>query len=165
MAMNPELEGEIASGDAPPSVDDETNFDEDLIRAGVEIHEIVGAAQLIGVKSMTFDQLMTYINSRNEYQARAYADTEAVDRSRREHELQVQSRQNDLHDKQQDANRIIVEARYRALLATILVVGVAAGVLYGLLARVPADQLSQYLAPISGLAGIVVGYLFGREAK
>ncbi|MET9024086.1 hypothetical protein ABZW96_00530 [Nocardia sp. NPDC004168] len=130
-----------------------------------EIQEIIESSRLMGVESLSFDQMMTYITAKREYQASAYADTEAVDRARRDHELQAESRRTELIKEEAEAKNKILEARYRAGLAAALVAGTVAGVMFGIVKGLPAQELTQYLAPVSGLAGIVVGYFFGREAR
>jgi hypothetical protein len=57
-----------------------------------------------------------------------------------------------------------LEAYMRAFLAAALVLGTLSIVAYGVIARRPADVLVQYLAPITGLAGLAVGYFFGQSA-
>jgi hypothetical protein len=55
-----------------------------------------------------------------------------------------------------------LEARVRAGLALLLVVGTGVAVILGVAMGVAPARLTQYLAPITGLAGIAVGYFFGR---
>lgn len=138
---------------------------DEMLDARVEIQEIIESSRLMGLDSMSFDQLMTYITAKREYQASAYSDTEAVDRARRDHELQAESRRTELAKEEAEARNKILESRYRAGLATALVAGTVAGVMFGIVKGVPAQELTQYLAPVSGLAGIVVGYFFGRESR
>ncbi|MBF6464267.1 hypothetical protein IU427_03610 [Nocardia beijingensis] len=130
-----------------------------------EIQEIIDSSRLMGVEALSFDQMMAYITAKREYQASAYADTEAVDRARRDHELQAESRRTELIKEEAEARNKILEARYRAGLAAALVAGTVAGVIFGIIKGLPAQELTQYLAPVSGLAGIVVGYFFGRDAR
>jgi hypothetical protein len=47
------------------------------------------------------------------------------------------------------------------LLVGILAVGIVLGIAKG----IPAGNLTQYLTPISGLAGIAIGYFFGRNSS
>src|SRR5215469_5477856 len=64
-----------------------------------------------------------------------------------------------------DTNRVAtLEAYMRAALAAILVVGTIAAVFVGILRGITGSDLAQYLAPITGLAGLAVGYFFGRGA-
>jgi hypothetical protein len=58
-----------------------------------------------------------------------------------------------------------VEAYMRVGLASILVIGTLATVLVGILLHISPQNLAQYLAPVSGLAGIAVGYFFGKVAS
>ncbi len=148
----------------------------DLMVAADQIREVVESARALGLKDITFDQVMTFIEAKREYQARAYSDTEAVDKRRQEQELLALERQIKLDADEREARarersqersekRIIEEARLRAILALVVVAGMLTGVLYGLFYKVAAQDLTQYLAPMTGLAGIVVGYFFGREYK
>lgn len=57
-----------------------------------------------------------------------------------------------------------IEAWIRACLAVLLVAGTVAAVFLGIGMRMDPEQLAQYLAPITGLAGLAVGYIFGRGA-
>jgi hypothetical protein len=57
-----------------------------------------------------------------------------------------------------------IEAWIRAGLAVLLVAGTVAAVFLGIAMRLDPEQLAQYLAPITGLAGLAVGYIFGRGA-
>ncbi|WP_328408426.1 hypothetical protein [Nocardia sp. NBC_00403] len=138
---------------------------DEMLDTHVEIQDIISASRLMGLESMSFDQLMTYITAKREYQASAYSDTEAVDRARRDHELQAESRRTELVKEEAEARNKILEARFRAGLAATLVAGTVGGVIFGIFKGLPAPELTQYLAPVSGLAGIVVGYFFGREAR
>jgi hypothetical protein len=138
---------------------------DEMLDARAEIADILESARLMGVESMSFEQMMTYLTAKREYQASAYSDTEAVDRARRDHELQAESRRTELIKEEAEAKNKILEARYRAGLAAALVAGTVAGVMFGIVKGLPAQELTQYLAPVSGLAGIVVGYFFGRDAR
>jgi hypothetical protein len=50
-------------------------------------------------------------------------------------------------------------------LALILVVGSVGGVIVGIAVGLQASTIAQFLAPITGLAGIAVGYFFGRSSQ
>jgi hypothetical protein len=57
-----------------------------------------------------------------------------------------------------------VETYFRTGIAAILVAILAVAIFVGILKKIPAADLTQYLTPISGLAGIAIGYFFGRAA-
>ncbi|MFG3614867.1 hypothetical protein [Nocardia sp. NPDC047654] len=163
------MTGEPQMAEEPPNLPVESSpsspvYDE-MLDARAEIADILESARLMGVESMSFEQMMTYLTAKREYQASAYSDTEAVDRARRDHELQAESRRTELIKEEAEAKNKILEARYRAGLAAALVAGTVAGVMFGIVKGLPAQELTQYLAPVSGLAGIVVGYFFGRDAR
>jgi|SRR5215467_180491 len=91
-----------------------------------------------------------------------------VDEEIRLREIQLKEKQ-DERDYQarayQDTNlgRLsLLEAYMRSGLAGILVLGTIAAVFVGIIRGIPGSDLSQYLAPVTGLAGLAVGYFFGR---
>jgi hypothetical protein len=51
----------------------------------------------------------------------------------------------------------------RATVTLLLVVSVIAVVIYSIIAGLPAEEMASYLAPLSGLAGLALGYWFGSE--
>ena len=53
----------------------------------------------------------------------------------------------------------------RMLIAAALVAAVILAVFYGLIQGVQPGDYSQYIAPISALAGLAVGYFFGRSTS
>lgn len=55
-----------------------------------------------------------------------------------------------------------VEVYFRTALTLILVMILAIAIFVGIIKGVPAGNLTEYLTPISGLAGIAIGYFFGR---
>jgi hypothetical protein len=55
-----------------------------------------------------------------------------------------------------------IEVYFRTLITAILVLILAAAIFVGILKKIPAQDMAEYLAPISGLAGIAIGYFFGR---
>lgn len=57
------------------------------------------------------------------------------------------------------------EAQMRVFLAGALVLGTIAAVLLGVILQLDPQKLSLLLTPVSGLAGIAVGYFFGRGAS
>jgi cytochrome bd-type quinol oxidase subunit 2 len=56
-----------------------------------------------------------------------------------------------------------IEAWLRALLAGALVAGTIAIVVVGIAQGTDPQELSQYLAPMTGLTGLAVGYVFGAH--
>jgi hypothetical protein len=58
-----------------------------------------------------------------------------------------------------------VEVYFRTGLTLLLVAVLAVAILVGIVEGVPAGNLTQYLTPISGLAGIAIGYFFGRGSE
>jgi hypothetical protein len=63
---------------------------------------------------------------------------------------------------QAEARISILEAYMRAGLSALLVIGTLVAVFVAIATRIEGDVFAQYLAPISGLAGLAVGYFFGR---
>jgi hypothetical protein len=58
-----------------------------------------------------------------------------------------------------------VEAYMRVGLTSLLVIGTLVAVGFGIWLHVDQATLTQYLAPVSGLTGIAVGYFFGKVAR
>lgn len=58
-----------------------------------------------------------------------------------------------------------IEIYFRTILTLLLVIILATAIFVGIIKGVPAGNLTQYLTPISGLAGIAIGYFFGRGAE
>lgn len=52
----------------------------------------------------------------------------------------------------------------RAYLTMALTLAVIVLVILGLILRTPTGDFAQYISPLSGLAGIALGYWFGRES-
>jgi hypothetical protein len=57
-----------------------------------------------------------------------------------------------------------IEAWLRAALAGALVAGTIAVVIVGIFKGTNPQELAQYLAPITGLTGLAVGYVFGAQS-
>ena len=53
----------------------------------------------------------------------------------------------------------------RALITIILVAAVIATVAGGMIARTPPGEMTQYVAPISSLASLALGYWFGTDKR
>lgn len=66
---------------------------------------------------------------------------------------------------QAESRIAVLEAYMRAGLAALLVAGLLFAVLFSVLKDVNPSDVAQYLAPISGLAGLAVGYFFGRGSS
>jgi hypothetical protein len=64
-----------------------------------------------------------------------------------------------------NAHLLRLELFVKVFLAGALVLGTIVAVFVGIIQRLPGDELAQYLSPVSGLAGIAVGYFFGRTAS
>jgi hypothetical protein len=120
---------------------------------------------------LILEQLSKFADEQRPYLAAAYADVKNEARlmaaEQRQIKLQTELAEAEIQKQaaERDANLHTFEARVRLSLALILLVGAVGGVIIGLLLHLPAGELSQYLAPISGLAGIAVGYFFGRESS
>jgi hypothetical protein len=89
------------------------------------------------------------IFNRQEQELKAQAEEARQSRKMRVRELRVRS----------------IEIYFRTILTSILVLVLAVTIFVGLVKGVPAGDLTQYLTPISGLAGIAIGYFFGRGTE
>lgn len=58
-----------------------------------------------------------------------------------------------------------IETYFRTGLTMVLVAILAVAIIIGIIKGIPAGNLTQYLTPISGLAGIAIGYFFGRGSE
>jgi hypothetical protein len=58
-----------------------------------------------------------------------------------------------------------VEIYFRTALTLLLISILAVAIVIGIIKGIPAGNLTQYLTPISGLAGIAIGYFFGRGSE
>jgi len=81
--------------------------------------------------------------------------------------VQARIRDDDLADRVYESHGRVarLDAYMRALLATLLVLGTLGIVFWGVVSGVDAERLAQYVAPIAGLAGLAVGYFFGRTSS
>jgi len=61
--------------------------------------------------------------------------------------------------------RATSEARWRGGLAYLIVVALIAISFAGMWRRMPPGDLVQYLSPLTGLAGLAVGYYFGSSQR
>ena len=57
-----------------------------------------------------------------------------------------------------------IETYFRTGIAGVLVAVLAVALFVGIVKGIPAIELAEYVSPISGLAGIAIGYFFGRAA-
>lgn len=130
----------------------------------------------IDVSQLSFDELMQLADLARDSEAQRRAfDAEALTRARtldlefREQQARVESEAREAKIREDAARREagvrLQEHRVRAGLAALLVLGAVGGVVWGIARGLPAEELAQYLAPISGLAGIAVGYFFGRQSS
>jgi len=157
--MEPIIELEAARGfEPPPSV-------EDAFRGVAAAAEAAG----IDLKKLSFDELMRLYETTREYEARMQREHREYEQAGQEYDLQRTINLRELDDKKAIADREAkfrtVEATVRSVLAGILLIGSVGGVFYGVASGTPAQELTQYLAPITGLAGIAIGYFFGRQSQ
>jgi hypothetical protein len=131
----------------PPSV-------EDAFRGVAAAAEAAG----IDLKKLSFDELMRLYETTREYEAR-------MQRDHREYEQAGQELKARNTAADREARFRTVETTVRSVLAGILLIGSVGGVFYGVASGTPAQELTQYLAPITGLAGIAIGYFFGRQSQ
>jgi hypothetical protein len=100
----------------------------------------------------------------NEATERAQLEAETAQAaSARNHEVALQEREAWLTVYQ---DRYKLESRMtwaRMLIAAALVLAVILAVFYGLIRGIKPGDYAQYIAPISALAGLAVGYFFGRS--
>jgi hypothetical protein len=123
------------------------------------IQSIALAARAAGINlsSLSFDELMEIIR-----QTRGYTEQlrrENLEAKEREQMAEVEART--VLARVEIQKR---EAQVRFGLATLLVAGAVLGVVLAIALDLDAQAVAQYLAPISGLAGIAVGYFFGRQS-
>ena len=128
--------------------------------------DTVLAAQMLGidVTSWGFEELMGANAALRDYSTQKEIREREAEAAKRKAEAADREAEaaNRIRERQADAaNR---EGNVRFALALLLVLGSVAGVFTGIVAGLPADQVAQFLAPISGLAGIAVGYFFGRAS-
>jgi hypothetical protein len=104
--------------------------------------DTIAAARSLGIDatSWSFEQLMEANKTLREY---------SKERENRERQAELDNR----------------ETIVRFTLALLLVLGSVLGVFAGIVAGLGADEVAQFLAPITGLAGIAVGYFFGRASQ
>jgi hypothetical protein len=66
---------------------------------------------------------------------------------------------------ERDYRVLWIESILRIVIAGILVFGIVLAVVLALILGTSATDLSQYLAPITGITGIVIGFFFGRASE
>lgn len=162
-------------------------FVEEARRAASEYGSAVASLEYLGIAGPSFAEVVDFIEKSRRYAEKSYTDQEAaalrveerklqLEREQREDQARAAERQAKLAKEESAVHlkataqerledRIRFEARLRGMLAVLLVLGSMGGVLYGLFKQMDPESLTQYLAPVTGLAGIVVGYFFGRESK
>ena len=65
----------------------------------------------------------------------------------------------------QDQYRLNVETWFRGIALMLVVAAVVLYPLYALVFNVPGATLSEVIAPVTGIAGAVVGYWFGQASR
>ena len=114
-----------------------------------------------------FEDFRQLVEEQRPYLAGAYEDAKKL--AEREQEMKVEATAREVEARRlaadRDAKLRSFEAWVRFVLALFLILGTVLTLFYGLIRGLPASDLSQYLAPVSGLAGIAVGYFFGRESS
>jgi hypothetical protein len=128
--------------------------------AGPALGAIVEMAQRAGIdlSRFEFSDLMELLTQAREY-------TEQVRREDAEQAARVKAA--DLEGRLSE-ERVKIESReawVRFSLALLLIFGAVSGVILAIAIGLDAEAVAQYLAPISGLAGIAVGYFFGRQSQ
>jgi NAD/NADP transhydrogenase beta subunit len=110
------------------------------------------------ISRLSFQELMELLTQAREY----------TERNRRELAEQHAREEAAKLGGELSRERVKIESReawVRFSLATLLIVGAVLGVLLAIAIGLDAQSVAQYLAPISGLAGIAVGYFFGRQSQ
>jgi hypothetical protein len=104
------------------------------------------------------------------------AENEATERAQLEAETAqaASARNHEVALKEREAWLTVYQDRYklesrmtwaRMLIAAALVLAVILAVFYGLIRGIQPGDYAQYIAPISALAGLAVGYFFGRSTS
>lgn len=141
----------------------------DSLRAGVDAAKNLG----LDLNKFSSEQLLDLAQSAREHRVLVAKDDaeRQAEAKRREYQANLQHEAEKSKAELQElaerrtARRESLEAYARVFLAAALVLGSIGGVLVGVLGEVPAEELTQILAPISGLAGIAIGYFFGRGSR
>jgi hypothetical protein len=62
-----------------------------------------------------------------------------------------------------ELRRKVQESRGRGFVILVVVAAVVIAPLVGLVVQVPASDFSAFMAPITGIAGTIIGYWFGSH--
>jgi hypothetical protein len=124
------------------------------------LSDIIAATQRLGVDPAGWDfkQLTSLIQQADQYQRELHAQEYQAAANRRELEAEAEAKANEYKLATRETN-------VRFAIALILVLGAVVGVFAGIVVGHNAGEVAQYLAPITGLAGIAVGYFFGRASQ
>lgn len=128
--------------------------------AGPALGAIVEMAQKAGIdlSRFEFSDLMELLTQAREYTEQVRR--EGAEQAARERAADLEARLSE--------ERVKIESReawVRFSLALLLIFGAVSGVILAIAIGLDAQAVAQYLAPISGLAGIAVGYFFGRQSQ
>jgi hypothetical protein len=64
-----------------------------------------------------------------------------------------------------DQHRLLLETRFRGVVLLLVVGAVVLYPLYALIFNISGQNLSVVIAPVTGIAGAVVGYWFGQASR
>jgi hypothetical protein len=64
-----------------------------------------------------------------------------------------------------EERRVAVDGRFRGGLAYLIIIALIGITAMGAWRRMPPGDLAQYLSPLTGLAGLAVGYYFGMRDR
>lgn len=124
------------------------------------LSDLTVATQRLGVDvtSWDFKQLSSFIQQAVQFQREQRAQEEEVAARQRQLDAQTSATENEYRLKTRETN-------VRFAIAMILILGAVVGVFAGIVSGMDASEVAQYIAPITGLAGIAVGYFFGRATQ
>ena len=100
--------------------------------------------------------LLPLIELQERYGGRPSISTEIED---------IHKEMKDMDTKMDEINQRLATGRLLARIIPLIlvVVAIVAYPFYGMVTHMGAQNLVQYLTPVSGLAGAIIGYWFGRE--
>lgn len=67
--------------------------------------------------------------------------------------------------RQHEQHRLNLETWFRGIALMLVVIAIVFYPLYALIFRVPGTTLADIVAPVTGIAGAVVGYWFGQASR
>jgi hypothetical protein len=67
--------------------------------------------------------------------------------------------------RQHEQHRLNLETWFRGIALMLVVVAIVFYPLYALIFRIPGTTLADIVAPVTGIAGAVVGYWFGQASR